>query len=112
MNESFELLSAPSKKRSSSSRKKPFEPSNDMDVVEITSEPFVFGEENKKTTQQHSQQKTTLTAGECSKTSQPYPKHKPPPIVISGDSAAEIRRDSNEVNNQPRSFPIDIKKDK
>lgn len=122
-NESFELLSAPSKKRPSSSRKKQFdfstakklfddEPSNDMDVVEITSEPFVFGEENSKTKQQHPKQKTTLTTGESSKTSQQYPKHKPPPIVISSGSAADIRRCANEVNNQPRSFLIDIKKDK
>jgi len=122
-NESFELLSAPSKKRSSSSRKRQFdfstakklfddEPSNDMDVVEITSEPFVFGEENNKIKQQHPKQKTTLTAGESSKTAQQYPKHKPPPIVISRGSAAEIRRYANEVNNQPRSFLINIKKDK
>jgi len=59
-NESFELLSAPNKKRSNSSKKQQFdfstakklfddEPSNDMDVVEITPAPFVFGEENNKT---------------------------------------------------------------
>ena len=41
---------------------------------------------------------------------QQYPKHKPPPIVITSGSAEEIRRLANQVNNQPRSFLINIKK--
>lgn len=37
---------------------------------------------------------------------------KPPPIVINGGSAEEIRRMANSINNQPRSFTITIKKDR
>lgn len=37
---------------------------------------------------------------------------KPPPIFISSGSALEIRRCTNEINKQPGSFLIDIKKDK
>lgn len=40
------------------------------------------------------------------------PKHRPPPIVISGGSAEHIRRMASEINNQPGSFFINIKKDK
>jgi hypothetical protein len=123
-NESFELLSAPSKKRQSASRKQQFDfsktktklfddkPSNDMDVQEVTKEPFVFCGENSKSTQKYPKQNSTQAPEVSSKTTPQYPKHKPPPIVISSGSAAEIRRCTNEVNNQPRSFLIDIKKDK
>lgn len=122
-NESIELLSAPSKKRTSASTKPQFhfptsrirlfddEPSNNMNVEEITKEPFVFCGESSKTIQENSTQ-AAQASEENNKSTKPNSNNKPPPIVISSGSAAEIRSLANKVNNQPRSFLINIKKDK
>ena len=122
-NESIELLSAPSKKRTSATRKAQFnfsaprirlfddEPSNNMEVEEVTKEPFVFYGESSKTIQENTTQAAQATE-EINKPTKQNSNHKPPPIVISSGSAVEIRSLANKVNNQPRSFLINIKKDK
>jgi len=125
-NESIELLSAPSKKRTSSTRKPQFNfstprtrlfddrPSSNMDVEEVrkepAKEPFVFCGESSKTIQKSTQ--AAQASEENSKSTKQSSNHKPPPIVISTGSAAEIRMLANEINNQPRSFLINLKKDK
>lgn len=104
---SKEPLSIPTKKQTSSNRvqlsdfqkseKTLFEQQDDNDINDIEMD------QSYAITQ-------TVTEVECNQLE--LPKHKPPPIVISGGSAEHIRRMANEINNQPGSFFINIKKDK
>jgi hypothetical protein len=107
-----EIFSAPAKKQSSTSKvkRKGFDFTTSRTNL-FPEKPFVFsGESNETTDQQPKPASASDVSDGNNNTAQP--KVKPPPIHISTGSAVEIRKLANEINNQPRSFEIEIKKDK
>lgn len=114
-----EIMSAPSKKQSTSRRinrdnKKVFhfsstkilfpkETSDDMETETVA--PV---DEIRNPSEQQTAQITISESTDENKTVQQKP---PPPIVIKTGGGNEIRQLTNKINNQPRSFLINIKKD-
>ena len=84
---------------------------NDMDAQEDILKPHDLCGENSKATEQQARQERTssFTGGKSESTQQ---DSKPPPVYISTGSGIEIRDLTNEINNQPRSFLVNVKKDK
>lgn len=115
------VLSAPSKKKASESRMKtnkndPFNFQSARKALfsecEIDKRVVVFsGIET--TEQQPAQNQTSLASASTEyKNETSEQKSKPPPIHITSGSGVEIKRLTNEINNQPNSFLINTKKDK
>lgn len=85
--------------------------------------PYLFGspeqEKKRSTTSSYwgensktSEQQKTIFVNTESNNNKSQQKSKPPPIVISTGGAGEIKRLTNEINNQPGSFLIETKKGK
>lgn len=129
---SSDVVSAPSKKRTSISKVKlqpfdfttaktklfPDKSTNDVETkkFEKTTPLFNFGESSKSAL--HYPKSPTIVnnsvADKVDKIpqSQQYLRCRPPPIVINGGSLEDIKRIAREINNQPNSFSYIIMKDK
>ena len=107
-----EIFSAPAKRQSSISKVKAKEFDFTKSRTKLFAEkPFVFSGESSETTDQQPKPASASDVSDVNNITA-QPKVKPPPIHISTGSAVEIRKLANEINNQPRSFEIEIKKDK
>ncbi|XP_070509986.1 uncharacterized protein [Chironomus tepperi] len=108
------LRIAPAKKISSASKKKDdnkkqFDFSNARTNL-YDDRFFNFSGDNSKAPEQPKQSEISSSSKDNNLTSQQKPK--PPPIHITSGGGQEIRRLMNQINNQPRSFMINVKKDK
>ena len=100
------ILSAPSKKKASESRMK----RNKNDV-------FNFDSARKALFSESTDNRIVFFTGVNDELEQNHDettpqKSKPPPIHITSGSGLEIKRLTNEINNQPNSFLINTKKDR
>ncbi|XP_070495777.1 uncharacterized protein [Chironomus tepperi] len=110
----LEIFSAPAKKISSASKKKDdnkkqFDFSNARTNL-YDDRFFNFSGDNSKAPEQPKQREISSSSKDNNLTSQQKPK--PPPIHITSGGGQEIRRLMTQINNQPRSFMINVKKDK